>query len=102
MINIIAIVVASITAAGSCGYGACRYHQHVYDPAADDRPIPPARPNTPVPNYKIEHTLDEEVMEHVKGIVMEKMKKRDSDTDTEIDIKINIHSHHEDDKNYKN
>lgn len=92
MINVIAIVVAAITAAGSCGYGACRYHNNVYDPTEDR--TPPARPNTPVPDYKQEHCLDEEVMQHVRGIVMEQMKQRDSDTDTDIDIKINIHTDH--------
>lgn len=93
MVNVVAIVVAAITAAGSCGYGACRhYNNNVYDPSEDR--TPPARPNTPVPNYKLEHTLDEEVMEHVKDMVMETLKQRDSDTDTEIDIKINIHGDH--------
>jgi len=97
MINVIAVVVATIAAVGSCGFGACRYYQDVHDPIVD-RAIPPTRPNTPVPGYQLEHTIDDTAIEHVKDIVMEHLKNRDSDTDTEIDIKINIHSHHDENK----
>jgi predicted amidohydrolase len=97
MVNVVAIVVAAITAAGSCGAGMCHeYYNHVYDPSIE-RVTPPARPNTPVPGHTIDdhenHIIDDKALNHVKDMVMEALKQRDSDTDTEIDIKINVHNH---------
>jgi hypothetical protein len=100
MINIIALIVGLSASVGGCSLTLCRcYNQpQVIEREEHEQPIPPSRPNTPVPFYQIEHTIDDTVMEHMKEIVMEQLKSRDSDTDTEIDIKINIHTHHDESK----